>query len=267
MTAFCGPLVPLENMINAGSSGFTFSCSNVGNSGSWWVIWKRSSRTMQCLKAPLTIVCKECSQIKLVNDWPLCNPDLACSLYNELMRHTDTSPSQLVSMDRLVSRSVVQVPSLSFTISALRSSAMQTIFETNRAEFSTFRVKCKNTLSDLGLTSLVLNFFHNVIYFSLVCGTWWRLGWDDDFQPEGCGFDSRSSRHVGTLGKSFTCSCLCASAWNSDTQYPCCSRERLWVVEDLKGRYRNGRNEWMNGWNCYSSYTICTTEYNMGWHY
>jgi len=24
-------------------------------------------------------------------------------------------------------------------------------------------------------------------------------------------------------------------------QYPCCSRERLWVVEGLKGRYRNGR--------------------------
>ena len=48
-------------------------------------------------------------------------------------------------------------------------------------------------------------------------GTWWRLGWDDDFQPEGRGIDSRSSRHVGTLGKFFTCSCLCASAWNSDT--------------------------------------------------
>jgi len=47
--------------------------------------------------------------------------------------------------------------------------------------------------------------------------TWWRLGWDDDFQPEGREFDSRSSRHVGTLGKSFTYSCLCASAWNSDT--------------------------------------------------
>ena len=28
-------------------------------------------------------------------------------------------------------------------------------------------------------------------------GTWWRLGWDDDFQPEGRGFDSRSSRHAG----------------------------------------------------------------------
>ena len=28
----------------------------------------------------------------------------------------------------------------------------------------------------------------------------------------GRGFDSRSSRHVGTLGKSFTYSCLCASA-------------------------------------------------------
>ena len=49
------------------------------------------------------------------------------------------------------------------------------------------------------------------------CGTWWRLGWDDDLQPEGRGFDYRSSRHVGTLGKSFTRSCLCASAWNSDT--------------------------------------------------
>jgi len=48
-------------------------------------------------------------------------------------------------------------------------------------------------------------------------GTWWRLGWVDNFQPEGRGFDSCSSRHVGTLGKSFTYSCLCASAWNADT--------------------------------------------------
>jgi len=49
------------------------------------------------------------------------------------------------------------------------------------------------------------------------CGTWWRFGWDDDFQLEGREFDSRSSHHVGTLGKSFTYSCLCASASNSDT--------------------------------------------------
>src|SRR6218665_2952275 len=40
------------------------------------------------------------------------------------------------------------------------------------------------------------------------CWTWWRIGRVDDFQPEDRGFDSRSSRHVGTLGKSFTCSCL-----------------------------------------------------------
>src|SRR6218665_3002933 len=32
------------------------------------------------------------------------------------------------------------------------------------------------------------------------------------FNGQGRGFDSRSSRHVGTLGKSFTYSCLCASA-------------------------------------------------------
>ena len=34
----------------------------------------------------------------------------------------------------------------------------------------------------------------------------------NSFQPEGRGFDSRYSHHVGTLGKSFTYSCLCASA-------------------------------------------------------
>jgi len=27
-------------------------------------------------------------------------------------------------------------------------------------------------------------------------------------------------------------------------QYPCCSLERLWVVVDLKRRYRSGLNEW-----------------------
>ena len=29
-------------------------------------------------------------------------------------------------------------------------------------------------------------------------------------------------------------------------QYPCCSWERLRVVEDFKGRYRNGQSEWTN---------------------
>ena len=38
--------------------------------------------------------------------------------------------------------------------------------------------------------------------------TWWRIGWVESFQPEDRGFDSRSSRHVGTLGKSLTRSSL-----------------------------------------------------------
>jgi len=50
-----------------------------------------------------------------------------------------------------------------------------------------------------------------------LCKAWWRFGRVDDFQPKGRGFDFRSSRHVGTLGKSFTWHCLCASAWNSNT--------------------------------------------------
>src|SRR6218665_3525031 len=33
---------------------------------------------------------------------------------------------------------------------------------------------------------------------------WWRIGRDDAFRLESRGFESRSSRHVGTLGKPFT---------------------------------------------------------------
>ena len=39
-------------------------------------------------------------------------------------------------------------------------------------------------------------------------GRVWRIGSDDAFRSKGHGFDSRSSRHLGTLGKSFTHSCL-----------------------------------------------------------
>jgi len=42
---------------------------------------------------------------------------------------------------------------------------------------------------------------------------------------------------------------VCALQHETPIQYPCCSRERLWVVADLKGRYRNGwMNERMNEW-------------------
>jgi len=37
--------------------------------------------------------------------------------------------------------------------------------------------------------------------------TWWRFGRVDAYRPKGHEFDSCSSRHVGTLGKSFTHSC------------------------------------------------------------
>ena len=35
----------------------------------------------------------------------------------------------------------------------------------------------------------------------------------------------------------------CALRCETPIQYPCCSRERLWVVDDLKRRCRNGQNE------------------------
>src|SRR6218665_3150919 len=39
-------------------------------------------------------------------------------------------------------------------------------------------------------------------------GAWWLIGRFVAFRPKGRGFESRSSRHVGTLGKSLTRSCL-----------------------------------------------------------
>src|SRR6218665_1649520 len=40
----------------------------------------------------------------------------------------------------------------------------------------------------------------------------WLTGRVDAFRPKGHGFDSHSSRHVATLGKSFTHSCCVRSA-------------------------------------------------------
>src|SRR6218665_2987965 len=38
--------------------------------------------------------------------------------------------------------------------------------------------------------------------------SWWLIGRFNAFRPKDRGFDSRSSRHLGTFGKSFTHSCL-----------------------------------------------------------
>src|SRR6218665_1337182 len=46
-------------------------------------------------------------------------------------------------------------------------------------------------------------------------GRWWLIGRVDAFRPKGHGFDSRSNRHVGTLGKSFTHSCQ----WRSGVKF------------------------------------------------
>src|SRR6218665_2992411 len=47
---------------------------------------------------------------------------------------------------------------------------------------------------------------YNCIY--VCCGAWWGFVRVDAFRPEGRGFESRSNRHVETLGKSFNRSSL-----------------------------------------------------------
>src|SRR6218665_1578125 len=44
--------------------------------------------------------------------------------------------------------------------------------------------------------------------YVFIVGHVWRISRVDTFRPKGRGYDSRSRRHVGTLGKSFTHSCL-----------------------------------------------------------
>src|SRR6218665_241468 len=43
------------------------------------------------------------------------------------------------------------------------------------------------------------------------CGSWWLIGRFIAFRPKSRGFESRSSRQVGTLGKSYNRSCHTAS--------------------------------------------------------
>ena len=49
---------------------------------------------------------------------------------------------------------------------------------------------------------------HTKTIASTLCGTWWRIGRVEAFRPKGHEFESRSSRHVGTLGKFLTHSSL-----------------------------------------------------------
>jgi len=83
------------------------------------------------------------------------------------------------------------------------------------------------------------------VYLYFYSGAWWRSGRVDAFRPKDHGFDFRSSRHVGTLGKSFTHSCLWCFGVKLGHSIRAVSGN-LWVVVDLKSCYRNGMNEWMN---------------------
>jgi len=75
-----------------------------------------------------------------------------------------------------------------------------------------------------------------------MCGVWWHIGIVNTFRPEGRGFESCYSCHVGTLGKSYTCSFL--QHFGVKTQTQC---QLLWPGALLKGscsekHYRNGQN-------------------------
>ena len=70
----------------------------------------------------------------------------------------------------------------------------------------------------------MLSYMNACICTCIDCGAWWPIGRVDAFRPKGHGLDSRSSRHVGALGKSFTLSSLWRFGLKLRHMYPCCFR-------------------------------------------
>jgi len=66
--------------------------------------------------------------------------------------------------------------------------------------------------------------------------------WLIAFRPKGRRFESRSSHHIGTLGKSFTRSCLWRFGVKLQHSIHALSGAHL-VVVDLNRRYGNSLNE------------------------
>src|SRR6218665_798599 len=81
----------------------------------------------------------------------------------------------------------------------------------------------------------------NVLTWSFMA--WQLIGRGDAYRPKGRWFDSRSSRHVETLSKSFARGCLWRFGVKPRHSISVLCRERLGVVVDLKRRYRNSLNE------------------------
>src|SRR6218665_1563720 len=67
----------------------------------------------------------------------------------------------------------------------------------------------------------------SVLVVVIHCGTWWLRGRFGALHPVGRRFEYPSSRHVGTLGKFFTRSCLLRFSVLTPTKYQCCSRPSL----------------------------------------
>jgi len=55
-----------------------------------------------------------------------------------------------------------------------------------------------------------------------ICGTWWRVVRVDAVRQECRGFESRSSRHVGTFGQVLRLQLPVAQWSETPTQHPCC---------------------------------------------
>src|SRR6218665_39270 len=81
------------------------------------------------------------------------------------------------------------------------------LLHTLEDHFVRLRLYCvRPGTSLMSLSAAALNKCENTI--TIICGTWWLIGTFVAFRPKGRGFESRSSLHVRSLGKSFTRSCL-----------------------------------------------------------
>ena len=98
--------------------------------------------------------------------------------------------------------------------------------------------------------TLWLKQYHTVYHVtpyttSYVYGAWWLICRFVTFRPKGRGFEFRSSRHVGILGKSFTRSCL----WRCGVKFRHSISAVLGAPQSSGGLWRGAiEMAWMNEW-------------------
>ena len=142
------------------------------------------------------------------------------------------------------------IPFLSLV--SLANSILQTIIATRLRHFKSnvmkFQFQGFHSTLKLQNTSIINHMYTESIGCPWKREAWCLIGRFVAFRPKGRGFESRSTTMYRELGQALNSQYYCLWRFGVKLRhrivYVLC-RERLWIVVDLKRRYRNNLNEWM----------------------